>query len=85
MDLFFEQFRHGDSTLVRGFSTLAQEAALAYSWPGNVRELENTLQRAVVFATSDVLLPKNIPLGVAARIDASSSECSHYRAHGRII
>lgn len=35
----------------------------SYSWPGNVRELENTLERAVVLATSDVLLPKDIPLG----------------------
>jgi two-component system nitrogen regulation response regulator GlnG len=34
-----------------------------YSWPGNVRELENTIQRACVLATSDVLLPKDIPLG----------------------
>ncbi|MCX7712596.1 MAG: sigma-54 dependent transcriptional regulator [Chthoniobacterales bacterium] len=34
-----------------------------YSWPGNVRELENTLERAVVLATSDVLLAKDIPLG----------------------
>lgn len=34
-----------------------------YSWPGNVRELENTIQRACVLATSDVLLPKDLPLG----------------------
>ncbi len=34
-----------------------------YQWPGNVRELENTLQRASVLATTDVLLPKDIPLG----------------------
>jgi two-component system nitrogen regulation response regulator GlnG len=37
-----------------------------YLWPGNVRELENTIQRACVLATSDVLLPKDIPLGIAA-------------------
>ena len=37
----------------------------AYPWPGNVRELENTLQRASVLATTDVLLPKDIPLGTA--------------------
>ncbi|MBV8140752.1 MAG: sigma-54-dependent Fis family transcriptional regulator [Verrucomicrobia bacterium] len=37
-----------------------------YPWPGNVRELENTIQRACVLATSDVLLPKDIPLGAAA-------------------
>jgi DNA-binding NtrC family response regulator len=35
----------------------------SYPWPGNVRELQNTLQRAVVLATSDVLLPKDLPLG----------------------
>jgi DNA-binding NtrC family response regulator len=34
-----------------------------YNWPGNVRELENTIQRAAVLATSDVLLPKDIPMG----------------------
>jgi DNA-binding NtrC family response regulator len=34
-----------------------------YSWPGNVRELENTIQRACVLATSDLLTPKDIPLG----------------------
>ena len=37
----------------------------AYPWPGNVRELENTLQRASVMTTTDVLLPKDLPLGQA--------------------
>jgi two-component system nitrogen regulation response regulator GlnG len=31
-----------------------------------VRELENTLQRASVLSTADILLPKDIPLGVAS-------------------
>ena len=47
---------------------LSEEALKAmenYPWPGNVRELENTIQRASVLATSDVLLPKDIPLGLA--------------------
>ena len=38
----------------------------AYPWPGNVRELENTMERACVLATTDVLLPKDIPLGHTA-------------------
>jgi two-component system nitrogen regulation response regulator GlnG len=37
----------------------------AHPWPGNVRELENTIQRASVLAASDLLLPKDIPLGTA--------------------
>ena len=47
----------------------------AYSWPGNVRELENTIQRACVFATSEVLLPKDIPLGAAAA-DSSGGQAA---------
>ncbi len=44
---------------------LSEEAALvleSYPWPGNVRELENTLERASVLATVDLLLPKDLPL-----------------------
>jgi DNA-binding NtrC family response regulator len=35
----------------------------SYNWPGNVRELENTIQRACALANTDVLLPRDIPLG----------------------
>ena len=45
-----------------------------YPWPGNVRELENTIQRACVLATSDVLLPKDIPLDGATRQSDSKIE-----------
>jgi two-component system nitrogen regulation response regulator GlnG len=41
-----------------------------HSWPGNVRELENTIQRACVLATGDILLPKDIPLGIASTENA---------------
>ena len=34
-----------------------------YPWPGNVRELENTIQRACVLATSDVLASKGHSAG----------------------
>ncbi len=50
---------------------LSEEAVRAlesYAWPGNVRELENTLQRACVLATSELLLPKDLPFGTAAEI-----------------
>ena len=57
MDLFFEQFRHGDRVLVKGFSTLAQEAALGYSWPGNVRQLKNRVERAVTLANGEWIMP----------------------------
>src|SRR4051812_13686258 len=45
-----------------------------HSWPGNVRELENTIQRACVLASSDILLPKDIPLGAAPTPSAAPGE-----------
>ena len=44
-----------------------------YHWPGNVRELENTIQRAAVLATTDVLLPKDIPMGAVNGTDRVSA------------
>ena len=52
-------------------STEAVELLESYPWPGNVRELENTIQRASVLATGDVLLPKDLPLGQNPAINSS--------------
>jgi transcriptional regulator with PAS, ATPase and Fis domain len=38
------------------------EALSRYDWPGNVRELENTIERAVVLATGQVLTAQSISL-----------------------
>ncbi len=37
----------------------------SHHWPGNVRELENTIARACALATSQILLPADIPLASA--------------------
>ena len=44
-----------------------------HSWPGNVRELENSIQRACVLATSDLLTPKDIPLGPPETAEAGAA------------
>jgi DNA-binding NtrC family response regulator len=43
-------------------STEASEALCNHTWPGNVRELENTIARACALASSQILLPADIPL-----------------------
>ena len=40
----------------------AVKALLAHDWPGNVRELENALERAVILAESEVILPEHLAL-----------------------
>ncbi|MBC8127544.1 MAG: sigma-54-dependent Fis family transcriptional regulator [Gloeobacteraceae cyanobacterium ES-bin-144] len=37
----------------------------SHHWPGNVRELENTMARACALASSNILLPSDIPLASA--------------------
>jgi transcriptional regulator with GAF, ATPase, and Fis domain len=40
---------------VMEFSAGAMSAIVNHDWPGNVRELENTIQRAVILATDNVI------------------------------
>jgi DNA-binding NtrC family response regulator len=48
----------------------AQGELLSHRWPGNVRELENTLTRAAVLASGDVIRPEH--LGLEPHRDASA-------------
>jgi sigma-54-specific transcriptional regulator len=40
----------------------AINALLSYPWPGNIRELENTIHRALLVATGNVIHPKDLHL-----------------------
>ena len=47
-------------------SEMSRKMLAAYDWPGNVREVRNALERAVVFARTEVLEPKDFPENVRA-------------------
>jgi DNA-binding NtrC family response regulator len=44
----------------------AVEQLQAYRWPGNVRELQNCIERAVILADGDTILPRHLNLSFAA-------------------
>ena len=46
---------------VKGISKEAMKILLEYQWPGNVRELENAIERAVIMADQDYLVPNDLP------------------------
>ncbi len=46
----------------RQFTKAAEEALMAHSWPGNVRELINLLERAVLLADTDKIVPELLDL-----------------------
>ncbi len=56
-------------TSIRGLSPEARKLLLEYAWPGNVRELENTIERAMVLAESDVLQTGDLPERIREALD----------------
>jgi len=43
-------------------SPAAHEQLMSYRWPGNVRELQNCIERAVILAEGDAILPRHLNL-----------------------
>ena len=67
-NLFLGEFSSGHTQL-----SAATAAILGnHAWPGNVRELRNVIERAVLMARSEVILPEHLP----ARLGAAPPESS---------
>lgn len=44
------------------FAAESMEKLQRYPWPGNVRELQNILQRAILMAKTNIIMPSDLPL-----------------------
>jgi NtrC-family two-component system response regulator AlgB len=47
---------------IQGFTDEAKAKILAYPWPGNLRELRNAVERAVILARKELIVPEDLPL-----------------------
>ena len=56
-------------THIRGFAPDARKLLMDYSWPGNVRELEDTIERAMVLADSEILQATDLPERIREALD----------------
>ena len=63
---FISEFASGHVQLSAAAAAVLQN----YSWPGNVRELRNVLERAVLLARSEMILPEHLP----ARLRSGESQ-----------
>jgi DNA-binding NtrC family response regulator len=64
-------------TVGRQHATISREAMTmlqSYAWPGNVRELRNALERALLLADGDTLMPSDFTLTARAAPSASTEE-----------
>jgi two-component system response regulator AtoC len=59
--IFIDDFNQKLGKRIKGISPPAMSKLLNHRWPGNVRELENVIERAMVLAEGNVILPENLP------------------------
>ncbi|MGB5616013.1 MAG: sigma-54 dependent transcriptional regulator [Desulfobacterales bacterium] len=67
--LFIERFNGELKKNIASISPGAMSHIMKHPWPGNVRELENVIQRAVVLADQDALLPEHLPGSVVTGLE----------------
>lgn len=58
---------------VTGLSSEALAILQKYHWPGNVRELSNTIERALIFAKGESILPGDLPESVRSTSQSNFS------------
>jgi nitrogen regulation protein NR(I) len=61
INYFLKKFGQVQGRAPKSIVAPAVDMLERFHWPGNVRELENVIQRAVVMAKGDVILPGDLP------------------------
>jgi DNA-binding NtrC family response regulator len=62
---FVDRFCRDLKKKALGLSPSALEQLQTYRWPGNVRELQNCIERAVILADGESILPRHLNLSFA--------------------
>jgi len=73
VDHFVRRFAERTGKDIAGVDDRAMSELTRYDWPGNVRELENTIERAVVLATTPVLTSRTVWLMSATATPAAAA------------
>jgi DNA-binding NtrC family response regulator len=64
---YFQKYLASSGKKITGILPETLALLEAHSWPGNVRELQNVVERAVVLAEKEILLPEDLPEHIRAR------------------
>lgn len=73
---FLEKYEKELNSPVKEISPKAMKLLEEYAWPGNVRELENVIERAVVLADKEVILPEDLPMSVKREVNVNGLKAS---------
>jgi len=62
VQFFVKKYSRLVNRRIRGVHREAFEMLSEYHWPGNIRELENTVERAIIMAEGDVIMPNELEI-----------------------
>ena len=58
---FIELYNQRLAKNIQSFSPESMDLIFSHNWPGNVRELENAVERSMVLAKEDIIVPGDLP------------------------
>jgi two-component system response regulator HydG len=70
-DFFLRHYAQKNRRHIKGLAPRALDLLMRYDWPGNVRELENVVERAVILARGETIMPDALPDALQAQGDSS--------------
>ncbi|MBM3821439.1 MAG: sigma-54-dependent Fis family transcriptional regulator [Verrucomicrobia bacterium] len=73
---FLRKLQKSKTSARKSLSAEALQAMTEHAWPGNVRELENAIQRALVIATGEVILARDLFTGPLPALPATAQPSS---------
>jgi transcriptional regulator with GAF, ATPase, and Fis domain len=80
--LLAEHFAHSaarkNKRFIRGITPKALDILMRHHWPGNVRELENTMEHAVIFGSTESIVPEDLPESVLVSARHTGARIGRY-------
>jgi DNA-binding NtrC family response regulator len=70
---FLKKYCLANRKTITGIDDIAMKMLINYSWKGNIRELENTMERAVLISTGEIILPEHLLLDLSEHQSESSA------------
>lgn len=67
---FIREFSAGNGGTVKSIDPKALRMLEAFGWPGNVRQLRNTVEKMVVLASGERLMPEDVPEELLSAVPA---------------